>query len=189
MSRWAVVVAVAGCGGDVGPRALHYDLGTCGVVDILDTDPGNHVAQGTVIEWSTNPPTSGPHFQIWAAYDRAYSSLDRGFWVHDLEHGAIVLLHRCDPAACPDTVAALSDVVRAFPDDGNCVAPVRNRAIVVFDPLLPEGIEVAAVGWGVMYAASCVDPVALAVFRNDFYNRAPEKTCANGASLGGTAIE
>jgi len=185
----AFLPILVACGESVGPRELHYDLGDCGVVDILDEDPGIHVPQGTLIEYSTNPPASGKHFPVWAAYDRIYSSLERGFWVHDAEHGAIVLLHRCDPADCPDEVAQLADEVRAFPDDDRCAAPVRNRALVVFDPLLPEGIEFAAVAWGVTYTASCVDPVAVATFHRDFYARAPENICDDGAALGGMLIE
>ncbi len=83
----------------------------------------------------------------------------------------------------------LTDAVRAFPDDDLCEAPIRNRALVVYDPLLPEGVEFAAVAWGVTYTASCVDPMAIETFRRDFYARAPENTCAPGAALGGTAID
>jgi hypothetical protein len=60
---------------------------------------------------------------------------------------------------------------------------------VVFDPLLPEGVEVAAVTWIRSYTATCVDPEAIALFHRDFYNRGLEDTCAEGASLGGTLIQ
>lgn len=184
----ALGLGLGGCGDSVGPRPLHFELGTCGVVDIVPQEGALHVPQGTVIEWSTNPPTSGDHFAIWAAYDRSYGALDRGFWVHNLEHGAIVFAYKCDPA-CPDDVAALEDVVRSLPVDASCVDPVRQRAIVVEDPLLPDGVTFAAVAWGAMYTATCVDPDALREFARDFYDSAPEDLCDDGASLGGTFIE
>jgi len=187
MRSWPLLV-LAACSDPVGPRPLHYELGSCGVVDIHDEVSGAHVPQGSLIEYPTNPPASGPHFPIWAAWDRSYSSLDRGFWMHNVEHGAIVLAHRCDEG-CPDELAQLEDVVRALPTDALCTAPVRNRAIIVADPLLPDGIRFAAVAWGVTYTASCVDPDALQTFSDDFYARAPEDFCTNGASLGGTFIE
>ena len=187
--RWLLVLGLAACGEDVGKFQTHFDLGTCGVVDILDEEGALHVAQGTVVDYGTNPPASGNHYEIWAAYDRTYANLERGFWLHDAEHGAIVLLHRCDPAACPDVVAQLEDVVRGFPVDDTCMTPVRQRAIVVFDPLLPEGVDIAAVAWTRTYTATCVDPDALAKFHRDFYNRGREDTCAAGASLGGILIE
>lgn len=182
-----MLLAIGACSDSVGARPLHYELGTCGFVDIVPEDPGLHVAQGSTIEWSTNPPSSGSHFPIWGAWDRSYTNLERGFWVHNAEHGAIVLAYRCD-AGCPDIVAGLEAVVRTLPVDPDCEAPVRHRAIVVADPLLPENNQVAAVAWGKIYLASCVDPEALLQFADDFYARAPENICAEGASLGGTPI-
>jgi hypothetical protein len=187
--RWLVAVCLAGCGEDVGEFQRHFDLGTCGAVDILDDEGSAHVSQNTEVPYGSNPPASGDHFQIWAAYGRTYASLERGFWLHNAEHGAIVLLHRCDPATCPDVISGLEDAVRAFPADAACEAPVRQRALVVFDPLLPEGVEVAAIAWTRSYTATCVDPAAIALFHRDFYNRGLEDTCAAGASLGGTLIE
>lgn len=185
--RWLVFL-LAACGDSIGPRPLHYELGSCGVVDILEEDFGAHVPQGTILEHSTNPPASGPHFGIWAAYDRSYASLDRGFWLHNAEHGAIVLAYRCDEGCDPE-VAQLEDAVRAFPVDPDCTTPVKRRALVVADPLLPDGVPFAAIAWGVTYTATCVDPVALATFHGDFYARAPEDFCTDGAGLGGTPIE
>ena len=186
--RWLSLFVLVGCGDPVGPRPLHYELGTCGVVDIFPEEVGSHAAQGSTIEWSTNPPTSGAHFPIWAAWDRSYATLDRGFWVHNLEHGAIVLTYRCD-AGCPDEIVALEAAVLTLPVDAKCKAPVRSRAIVVADPLLPADRSFAAIAWGELYSATCVDPAAIAEFAGEFYGRAPEDLCAEGASLGGTLIQ
>jgi hypothetical protein len=186
--RWSLLLLLAACGESIGPRELHYDLGTCGVVDILEEDFGEHVPQATVIEWSTNPPASGPHFQLWASYDRSYDSLERGFWLHNAEHGAIVLAYRCDEGCAPE-IAELEDVVRQYPVDPMCETPVKRRALVVNDPLLPDGVPFAAIAWGVTYTATCVDPVALSQFHSDFYARAPENFCSDGVGLGGTPIE
>jgi hypothetical protein len=54
-----------------------------------------HVAPCNPVEYDTNPPTSGNHygnFPRYAAYDYA---IPRGFWVHSLEHGAVVLAYSC----------------------------------------------------------------------------------------------
>lgn len=183
------LAVIAACGEDVGSRPLHYEDGTCGAVDIIvDDQPGVHVTQGTPIDYVTNPPTSGSHFAVWAGYNRSYPALDRGFWVHNLEHGAIVLAYRCD-TPCPDTVAALEAIVRAQPDDPDCVAPGRTRMLVVADPLLPAETPIVATSWSAMYTATCVDPPAINRFIRDFYNQAPEDLCNDGASIGGVLIE
>ncbi len=121
---------------------------------------------------------------------RSYDSLERGFWLHNAEHGAIVLLHHYTD--CPRGTAQLEDAVRAFPDDPACIARVRNRALVVADRDLPETVPFAAVAWGVTgvtYTATCVDLAAIAQFKRDFYAEAPENFCDDGAGLGGTFIE
>jgi Protein of unknown function (DUF3105) len=187
MRAWLVLPFVVACGEDIGDRPLHYELGSCGFVDILPEDPGKHRPQGSEILWSTNPPTSGEHFPIWAQYDRTYATLDRGFWVHNLEHGSIVLAHRCED--CPAEVAMLEETVRAMPTDRACTDPVRQRAIVVADPLLPAEMPFAAIAWGALYAATCIDPPAIAQFTADFYGSGPEDLCNDGASLGGVPIE
>jgi hypothetical protein len=146
-----------------------------------------HVQVGTSINWSTNPPATGQHYPLWARWDQHYAALERGYWVHNAEHGGIILLYRC-PDGCPDVVASLIDVARAFPSDGSCRAPVRNRLIVAADPLLPEGVQVAAVGWNATYTASCFDPYVEA-FALDHYNDGPEDLCGDGVERGGTSIE
>lgn len=187
--RALLLLAAVSCGDDVGDFQQTFPLGECGTVEQQPILGARHVPQGSFIDFSGyNPPASGNHFATWAAYDRQYVSLDRGFWVHDAEHGAVVLLHRCDPAACPDVVQQLVAAASAFPADDACT-DVKNRVIVAFDPLLPEGIEVGAVAWGKAYTATCVDPVAIDDFRAMFYAHGPEATCANGAVLGGTPIE
>jgi hypothetical protein len=61
----------------------------------------------------------------------------------------VVLAHRCD-AGCPDEVSQLEATVLALPQDATCDAPVRTRALVVADPLLPEDRTVAAIAWGAL---------------------------------------
>lgn len=55
----------------------------------------DHVADIAGIEYSSNPPSSGPHFPIWAkkgVYDRLISD---GYLIHSLEHGYIVISYDC----------------------------------------------------------------------------------------------
>lgn len=152
-------------------------------------EAGIHMPVGTQIEWSTNPPVTGMHYPIWAAWDRDYATLERGYYVHNLEHGGIVFLYNCpQDGGCPDVVAQLDDVARGFSTDDACEAPVRNRMVVTADPLLPEGVQVAAAAWGVMYTASCFDPYVL-TFARGHYNHAPEDLCNDGANLGGTFLD
>ena len=180
-----LVLLVTGCA-DPGPRV--EDVGGCdGKVQIIAEEPGVHVPMGTLIDWSTNPPATGEHYQVWAAWDRSYTDLDRGYWVHNLEHGGIVLLYNC-PGGCQETVDKLIDSARTMDLDSACVAPVRNRAIVSSDPLLPADVQVAAVAWDVIYTATCFDPFVKS-FAKQHYARGPEDLCTDGIASGGTFID
>ena len=63
-----------------------------------------HVTEGSVINYQHNPPASGPHYPVWLRYQEYTTVQARGYWVHNLEHGAIVFLYR--PDAPPASVAA-----------------------------------------------------------------------------------
>lgn len=54
-----------------------------------------HVDDISKIEYSSNPPTSGPHFVVWAKrglYDRLISD---GYLIHSLEHGYVIVSVDC----------------------------------------------------------------------------------------------
>lgn len=185
--RVALAVLVAACGSSSPAMPDASDIPTgdpCnGHIVSAPIAGAAHVMEGTAIEWTTNPPTSGPHYPIWAKWDRRFTQLARGTWVHNLEHGGVVFAYRCD-GSC-DVAATLARLVTAFPDDPRCVAPVRHRALVVADPRLPNDGDVTAVAWGTYYAGTCVDDDALTRFYLDRFGRGPEDLCNDGSGAYG----
>lgn len=186
---------VSSCGGRQGVVSGGYDASpgldgayfpdaSCFVeIDSPPLLPAVHVPIGTVIEWDSNPPSSGPHFPIWAAYQAYTSPVPRGYYVHNEEHGAIVLLYQCDDAGCPDVAAALQSVSDAIPDDPLCAAAgqgVRVRTVITPDPLID--VPVAAAAWGWVYRAQCVDLPTLTAFAMQHYAQGPEVLCADGTT-------
>jgi hypothetical protein len=174
---------LAACGG---PSKDTTTVSPCDGTLTIENGTGMHVDTGTNIEWTHNPPTSGPHFPAWAAWDRQYTTLPRGYYVHNAEHGGIVLLYRCD-AGCPDVVAQLLTAARNMASDSMCQNPITKRVIVTSDPELPAGVQVAAIAWEHAYTASCYDPY-VETFARDHYAKAPENFCSDGLNLGGTLI-
>lgn len=132
-----------------------------------------HVAEGSAITYAHNPPASGPHYPVWLRYDAFSSPMERGYWVHNLEHGAVVMLHR--PDAPPDAVAALRSAYRALPVDPQCG---HARALLTPDPLLDTPVAVVAAN--VVLRGSCVSPAAINAFVTAHRGRAPENVCAGG---------
>lgn len=165
-----------------------YPEASCFVrIDSPPLEPGIHVPIGTVITtWDSNPPSSGQHYPIWAAYQEYDAAVPRGYYVHDLEHGAIDYLYNCaliDGGAdggCAALVAGLEKAVAAMPTDPMCDPSVRVRFVLTPDPLTLR--PVAAAAWGWTYQADCIDLPTLEAFAAAHYAQAPENFCTNGTT-------
>jgi hypothetical protein len=88
--------------------------------DVCVSDEGRrHVAVGTQLCYDNNPPASGPHYSAGGVapvqpgfYDEA---LNVEQWVHNLEHGSIVLLYDCGGDCSDETKAQLQDLFDSVP--------------------------------------------------------------------------
>jgi hypothetical protein len=167
---------------DAPPRLdapIHVDASCPVLIDAPPYLPASHVAIGTHVQYDSNPPSSGPHYPIWAAYQVWDTPVQREYYVHDLEHGAIVLLYKCDDGSCADVIDALKKTSDALPDDPLCSdSGVRVRTVITPDPLID--VPIAAAAWGWIYKAQCIDLPSLVAFAKDHYGQGPEQTCAKG---------
>lgn len=88
---WILVLGIVGALGFWGFKELTKPLpGTR--FDDLGRDHVNDIGGVT---YNSNPPTSGPHFPVWAkkgVYDRIISD---GYLIHSLEHGYSVISYDC----------------------------------------------------------------------------------------------
>jgi len=152
-------------------------------IDTPELFGGVHVPEGTPIAYASNPPSSGKHYPAWANFQEFNVPFDDGYLVHSLEHGAIALLYKCDPAApaCASTIEALRRIRDAVPTDPACDPTIRARVIIAPYPKLD--VPVAAVSWGWTYKADCVDAPTLTQFAKDHYNRGTEDICAAGRTF------
>jgi hypothetical protein len=127
------------------------------------SEGGGHVDIGTEIEWMHEPPHSGKHFPVWSSWGEKLMPVQRGFWVHNLEHGGIVLLYNC-PNGCDAELDVLREVFDARPDHSMLLTP---------DPLL-GGSRFAAVAWTWVYAFDEPMLEQLLCFVDQHYDHAPE---------------
>jgi len=146
-----------------------------------------HIPEDEEPVYSSNPPVTGEHYARWARYGVYTDTLPRGFWVHNLEHGAVIFIYR--PDADPALIEALLRVYNAIPDDPECG---HRRTIVTPDPLLdaPWAVTVTGpepnpgggdFGFGFFIKADCIqDEQALVDFAVAHRNQAYEDVCADG---------
>jgi hypothetical protein len=181
-------VVVGGNNGTTGiglVEVYHLETSMCQpVVNNYPLQPGIHVPVGTVItSWNSNPPSSGEHYPIWGKWNHtnnASAPLPRGYYVHNQEHGGVVLLYNC-PEGCPDEISAMQAIMADLPPDPLCAAPgVSTRTLITADPALPSGIRFAAAAWGFTYTADCFDVQSMRDFILAHYAQGPEDTCADG---------
>jgi hypothetical protein len=181
---------VFGCGkANPGPLDASVAEGPCGVIaEAWPLETATHVPVGTnITSWQSNPPSSGAHFPVWAAFQEFSAPVPRGYYVHDLEHGAVVFLYNCalveggaDGGACQTLREGLRQVSASLPDDPLCSGGVRVRTVISPDPLLTS--PVAAAAWGFTWRADCVDLPLLKTFASTHYEHSPENECANGVT-------
>ncbi|MBM4374968.1 MAG: DUF3105 domain-containing protein [Deltaproteobacteria bacterium] len=196
LSALVVAVLVPGCGGRSTfdfvfdeppplpePGVCSLPEGSCSTLRCdLPLEEGMHVSLCEPLAFTTNPPTSGPHYPVWGLFKTYDEPLARGFYLHDAEHSGIVLLYNCERLApggdCSGLVAALTDYVAEAPQDPKCVEPTRHRLIVTPDPLLD--VPFAAVAWGHSLKAECFDRAAVDAFVGDYYGKNYEDFCSGG---------
>jgi hypothetical protein len=127
------------------------------------SEGGVHVDIGSTIEWGHEPPHSGDHFPTWETAGEHAEVVERGYWVHNLEHGWIVLAYNC-PAGCDAELEQLRAVLAARPD---------LDILMTEDPLL-EGSKFAAISWTWVHAFDEPVMAELLCFVDQHYDNAPE---------------
>jgi hypothetical protein len=166
----AVAAWLSGCGG-ASPSAPAPPGEIPGVA--VPNEGWAHVPEGSVITYQHNPPASGPHYPEWLEYREYSQTMARGYWVHNLEHGAIVVLYRPDAPA--DVVRQITDAFRSIPVDASCG---HKRALLTPDPLLPR--LTAAVAADFVLLGDSVDAQAIRAFAVARRGRGPEQVCDQG---------
>jgi len=143
-----------------------------------------HVPECSYVEYGTKPPSSGNHYAIWAAFKTYGAPIPEGFWVHDLEHGGIVLSYNCPDEGCASDIAAAQTLIDGQPDDPLCDsvggAP-RVRMTMTPDPNLD--VRFAASAWGWTLRADCFDPTTFGAFVTAHYGHGREHACGQGLDV------
>jgi hypothetical protein len=131
----------------------------------------DHVAEGTVVSYQSRPPTSGPHYPTWSqTYGVMNPALPPGTWLHNLEHGAIVILYNC-PQACPELEQQLNELYPTLPLGRNARGG-RPRALIT--PYSDMDHRIAVVAWGWKLELDEFDRDQIVRFYESRIDRGPE---------------
>lgn len=122
----------------------------------------NHVPDGTKVDYSTNPPTSGNHYatpQAGGTYDKPAPD---GNLVHSLEHGAVIIWYKSDLPK--DQIDQLKQVYDSI--------SVSKKIMVPRDSL---DTPVALTSWGRLLKLQTIDSNQIKTFMETNENRGPEQ--------------
>jgi len=137
--------------------------GDC-LIEQFAVTSASHVAGG--IDYYNRPPVAGDHDPCWAPYGVHETEVGDEHWVHNLEHGAVVMLYNC-PSGCANEAQVLVDLSEELPAETTLISPYS----------LMES-RFAAVSWAWRITLGCADEQALRDFYDEHVGQAPEATSA-----------
>jgi hypothetical protein len=145
-----------------------------------------HVQPGDFVRYAFCPPASGKHINLPGSLGpippKVYGPDNRILpqnWIHNLEHGGLVLLYRCEGSnACTDEgQTALRAFFGSFPNSPICNLPSGSLSPVVarFEEM---SWPYAALLWGQVLPLETLDTAQiLAFFQQQGERSNPEKLC------------
>ena len=167
------------------PSATPLANGSPAPLGQVQADMGrNHILPPESQRYAECPPASGNHYAppggpiIARYYGPDDATLPQG-WIHNLEHGGLVILYNCDQGACDDaTQQALQDLFQTFPD-----SPSARSQRATIGPVIARFEDmkapIAALLWGrVLFQDKLDTGQILDYFATQAELHNPEPQCA-----------
>ena len=152
---------------------------------VMPEMPHDHVAPPARIQYVNNPPTSGCHYSLSGQAPMApgayTNAVEPEFWVHNLEHGYIVVLYNC-PTGCADDFQKLRAWAAKLPPDPGLKAVADQNPSSGFTPytkilILPYTNmqpKFAAISWDYYDPMSSLDLTEIQAFYDNHVGHSPE---------------
>ena len=195
----AVVLTACGGGGDQTPGPTIHFVGnsTCptdgsvGPYDpspphtngtpvgtAIDEMPHTHVNPPTQVTYNHDPPTSGCHYNLGGGQGQLAAPVPAGtynqeipaeYWVHNLEHGYVVVLYNCPNNSCPGDFQTLLNWDKGLtPESG------FTYAKVLVLPWHTMKVKFACVSWDWYLGMNTLDMTQVQAFYDNHKGQSPE---------------
>lgn len=134
-----------------------------------------HVQVGTQVTYQHQPPTSGSHYSQSGVAPVAWQTigtLQPEAWVHNLEHGGIVVLYNC-PGGCDDLQKQLTTYVNSLVP----AEPQYGEYKIIMSPY-SEGMgthKVAVLAWDRIEFLDGYDQARITEFYEAHVDQGPER--------------
>ena len=144
----------------------------------LDELGQDHVEPGTAARYAHCPPTSGTHYAFTLA-PRFHGPTEATVpqeWVHNLEHGEVVLLYRCADG-CTADARVLALIAQDAPPTPICER--QGLSVARYDDL---PAPFALLAWGHIRYYQAIEVADVRDFMADHGDRGPERMCGASGS-------
>ena len=131
----------------------------------------NHVPDGTKVAYKHQPPSSGDHYSSklgplpWSTYQQAVQPES---FVHNLEHGGVVLVYKCSGTECDDMYKQVQAASAKLPAKLEPMDPTHGQQVkevkFLSTPYQNMSPKVALLAWDKEQDLTSVDTAAISAF-------------------------
>ncbi len=133
------------------------------VVQEMPDEGRDHVAQGTEVDYDSDPPTSGPHYPSVAPPDLYREVVPDEMLVHNLEHGHVIVYYH--PSLSDESARKISELTSEYDGQWDAVLAVPR----------PEmEYELTLTAWNVKMELEEFDEELIDAFVDAFRGKGPE---------------
>ena len=144
-----------------------------GAVQTITDEGRSHVARPQLVTYQHQPPSSGNHYSDTTAprpWGAVQTELLPEEFVHDMEHGGVVLVYRCSGPECDAAFAAAQNLFNTLPKE-----PQFNEVKLLTTPYQGMTPKVAMLSWDHEQDFTGLPSTADATkFYNQFVDKGPE---------------
>jgi len=140
-----------------------------------------HVDVGSSVTYEFCPPTSGSHYNASRLgpipplfYAKDDATVPEG-WIHNMEHGGMVVLYRCPEGCGTSAQTSLAALQGQLPASPICAFPSTANVVVTRFDQMPT--PYAAVVWGRVLFLNSLDVGAITTFYAQSADQGPEPWC------------
>jgi hypothetical protein len=156
-----------------GGKRVPISAGTAqNVGEQVPLQTGTHIQPPQRATYASDPPTSGQHYSIFGQAPLSWGYNDRAvppeYWVHNLEHGGVVVLYSC-PSGCSADQAQIKSFIDGAPAEAN-FGEVKMTSAEYAVP----GHRFALVAWGWRLFMDTWDPAQAEKFYEAHVDHGPE---------------
>lgn len=145
-----------------------------GAAAAIPDEARNHVVRPARVTYKHQPPSSGDHYNEPPLAPRPWGTIQTDVmpeeFVHNLEHGGVVLVYRCSGAECDAANAAAQNLYNSLPKE-----PTYHEVKFLAVPYQGMTPRVALLAWDHEQDFSGMPALADATaFYNQFVDKGPE---------------